>query len=125
MMAGFGLLLVILGPVAYMLLIDIPWLRSSGIAAFVLMGAGTILAVRAALMDRRLRCRSLAVLSLLITATWLVGFFILARIPQAPDFAALQSAPDFTLPDEEGRPVSMKAAVSEGPVLLVFYRGFW
>jgi peroxiredoxin Q/BCP len=32
-----------------------------------------------------------------------------------------QPAPDFTLPDSEGRPVNLKAALSKGPVILAFY----
>jgi thioredoxin-dependent peroxiredoxin len=30
-------------------------------------------------------------------------------------------APDFTLPDEDGKPVALRAALARGPVLLVFY----
>ncbi len=30
-------------------------------------------------------------------------------------------APDFTLPDEDGRPVTLSTLLSAGPVLLVFY----
>ena len=36
-----------------------------------------------------------------------------------------QPAPDFTLPDVEGRPVSLKALLARGPVVLSFYRGRW
>src|SRR5271165_2379603 len=34
-------------------------------------------------------------------------------------------APDFTLPDALGNPVSLSAALAEGPVVLTFYRGEW
>jgi peroxiredoxin len=37
----------------------------------------------------------------------------------------LGSAPDFTLPDHSGTPVSLSETLREGPVLLVFYRGHW
>ena len=30
-------------------------------------------------------------------------------------------APDFTLPDQDGKPVALRAALSAGPALLVFY----
>jgi peroxiredoxin Q/BCP len=33
------------------------------------------------------------------------------------------AAPDFTLPDEEGRPVRLSEALALGPVMLVFYPG--
>ncbi len=34
-------------------------------------------------------------------------------------------APEFTLPASEGRTVSLTALRASGPVLLVFYRGWW
>ena len=34
-------------------------------------------------------------------------------------------APDFTLPDAHGKPVTLSAALKQGPVVLVFYRGEW
>jgi len=34
-------------------------------------------------------------------------------------------APDFTLPDAAGQPVSLAALLATGPVVLVFYRGNW
>jgi hypothetical protein len=36
-----------------------------------------------------------------------------------------QAAPDFTLPDGDGRSVSLAALRSRGPVVLSFYRGRW
>lgn len=36
-----------------------------------------------------------------------------------------QPAPDFTLPNASGRPVSLKALLDRGPVVLSFYRGRW
>jgi peroxiredoxin len=34
-------------------------------------------------------------------------------------------APDFTLPDATGRPVTLSERLKEGPVVLKFYRGGW
>lgn len=34
-------------------------------------------------------------------------------------------APNFELPDQDGNPVSLAAALDAGPVVLVFYRGEW
>jgi AhpC/TSA family len=34
-------------------------------------------------------------------------------------------APEFTLPDEDGRPVSLTSLLATGPVVLSFYRGRW
>jgi hypothetical protein len=36
-----------------------------------------------------------------------------------------QPAPEFTLPDATGQPVSLKDLVARGPVVLSFYRGRW
>ena len=36
-----------------------------------------------------------------------------------------QPAPDFTLPNTEGRPVSLGALLAKGPVVLSFFRGRW
>jgi hypothetical protein len=36
-----------------------------------------------------------------------------------------QSAPDFTLPNATGTPVSLAALRARGPVVLSFYRGRW
>jgi cytochrome oxidase Cu insertion factor (SCO1/SenC/PrrC family) len=36
-----------------------------------------------------------------------------------------QPAPDFTLPDTDGQPVSLGALVAGGPVVLSFFRGRW
>jgi hypothetical protein len=33
--------------------------------------------------------------------------------------------PDFTLPDEDGRPVRLAGLLARGPVVLSFYRGRW
>lgn len=35
------------------------------------------------------------------------------------------TATNFELPDHDGRPWRLSAALSKGPVLLVFYRGDW
>jgi cytochrome oxidase Cu insertion factor (SCO1/SenC/PrrC family) len=34
-------------------------------------------------------------------------------------------APDFTLNDQNGKPVKLSKLVKKMPVVLVFYRGFW
>ena len=52
--------------------------------------------------------------------------FVLARVPSTPSaFVVGQPAPDFTLPDAAGRPVSLADYRGRKPVVLVFYRGYW
>jgi peroxiredoxin len=36
-----------------------------------------------------------------------------------------QRAPNFELPDEQGRPWVLSERLAVGPVVLVFYRGDW
>lgn len=36
-----------------------------------------------------------------------------------------EAAPDFTLPDQDGRPVRLATLLRQGPVVLNFYRGGW
>jgi peroxiredoxin len=36
-----------------------------------------------------------------------------------------ERAPDFTLPDATGRPVSLAEYRGKKPVVIVFYRGYW
>src|SRR5712691_1886955 len=43
-----------------------------------------------------------------------------ARAPKVGD-----RAPDFTLPDQLGRQVSLAGELQQGPVVLIFYRGEW
>ena len=43
----------------------------------------------------------------------------------APGLAVGDRAPDFTLPDAVGRPVSLADLLAKGPVVAVFYRGEW
>lgn len=45
---------------------------------------------------------------------------IVARVPKVGD-----RAPDFTLPDSDGRPVSLQDLLARGPAVLSFYRGRW
>ena len=120
-----GLLLVLGGPVAYALLIDQPFMRSTGAPAFALIGAGALLGGLAARRDRRTWVRILGGIDVIALPIAAVLFFALAALPAAPSFAELEIAPDFTLMDHRGQRVSLHEARAVGPVLLVFFRGFW
>jgi hypothetical protein len=45
---------------------------------------------------------------------------ILNRVPKVGD-----RAPDFTLADSNGQPVSLTSLLARGPVVLTFFRGRW
>ncbi len=110
---------------------DVPWanwlLFAAGLA---LLGAGISRAFRRPEIYRgRILGPVLGVLSVAV-----VGFFLFAtlvasrQLPSASDAPKVgEKAPDFTLPDSQGRPVALHDLV--GPqkpwVVLIFYRGYW
>lgn len=124
-LAGTGLFVSLAGVAAYMLLIDVPWIRSSGLptTGLIILGIGLSLSA----MRRRpsAGAKILIGLNIGVLVFWHWAFFILAAVPASPRFNELKTAPDFSLVDENGSTVSLVAARAEGPVLLVFYRGFW
>ncbi len=84
----------------------------------------------------------LAVLSLLVSGLFLFyNFYFSKQLPAAAGAPRVgQKAPDFTLPDMNGRPVALSSLLAEEPgteagrnagptrkpwVLLIFYRGYW
>ena len=52
-------------------------------------------------------------------------FFVWRLGTRTPSLASGVAAPDFSLPDEAGRTVSLASLTSRGPAVLVFYRGYW
>lgn len=54
----------------------------------------------------------------LVTEVSLSG--IAQRVPKAGD-----QAPDFTLPNAVGLPITLSTALRNGPVIVTFYRGIW
>ena len=52
--------------------------------------------------------------------------FVMARMPAAtPAIRAGEPAPDFTLSDASGAPVTLSSFRGRQPVVIVFYRGAW
>src|SRR5215813_3332732 len=61
---------------------------------------------------------------LLIGGAWFN--FVAARVPDTPTALRMgERAPDFTLPDASGRPVTLADYRGKKPVVIVFYRGYW
>lgn len=115
---------------------DVPWanwlLFALGLG---LVGAGLARAFR---QPERYRGRVmgpiLAVLSLAVLGLFLYATLVMSRqLPAATNLPRVgEKAPDFTLPDAQGRPVRLQnllaPARSGEPgswVLLIFYRGYW
>ena len=141
-----GFLLVVLGLVSYVTFFvrfpitrDFPW---ANLLLFldgaVLLGKGLIRAFR---QPEHYRGK---ILGSILTAVSLAGigffayglFYLVRQLPSSAAAPRLgQKAPDFTLPDQNGKPVTLAellASPSAGTagarangVLLIFYRGYW
>jgi hypothetical protein len=111
---------------------DFPWVS----VACLLVGVPllTIGLVRAWREPHRYRGRVsgtiLAVLGVALTGLFVDATFVGARRVPASKGApqAGSRAPDFTLPDQDGNPVTLSRVLADAKpraVVLVFYRGFW
>lgn len=117
----------------------IPWLSLVlGVVALVFIAVGV--------RDNFRRSRTtagrvlgvfVALLSVLLSAGAILIFFHARAVPPSTGAPQIgQKAPDFTLPNTNNQPVSLKQLFAPGPVedasvpatravLLVFYRGYW
>jgi len=110
---------------------DFPWVS---MAAIAVGGALIVAGLRRAFREhQRYRGRIggsiAAALALGLTGFFLYATFVGARkVPASRGAPQVGSrAPDFTLPDQDGNPVTLSRVLAEKPgaVVLVFYRGFW
>jgi len=120
-----GLLVCLAAPFAWIATLNVPWMRSSGFAAWLLLAIGLALGGSAAKHDSRRRTRVLFGVDAAVVALFTFAFFGLARLPRSERAPTLARAPDFTLADERGNAITLSAELARGPVLLVFYRGHW
>lgn len=127
LLAILGLLITLVGGVSYYFLLEVPWIRQTGWPNIAVMLVGLALGVAAAWKARRKLTVGLVVGQALFIALFVASLTVFTALPEAQRAADASSgqAPDFTLPDHTGNPVSLKDALARGPVLLVFYRGFW
>ena len=120
-------LLTSVGAIAvYSQLLRVPAVRNHPegyVAAFAI--AATIAGLAVAL-GRRWYGWAALVLSLVLLLGSATFNFVLARIPEARTTLRVgERPPAFTLPDADGRPVSLGDYRGQKPVVLVFYRGYW
>jgi len=120
--ALLSLLALVLAPLSWFWTIDQPFLRASALTSWVLLAVALGLALSAARGDRRVWVRAVVVVQVAALAVALWAFFGLARLPET---RVPERASDFTLPDQDGHPVTLSAELAKGPVLLVFFRGHW
>lgn len=113
-------------PLIYFPLIDNTVVRSTAWPTFLIAAIAAVSAVLYARLDERVWVRFLAGVNAALLLIFAGAFFWLAALP-APQTAAnmLETAKDFTLKDARGRDVTLSDEYRSGPVLLVFYRGFW
>ena len=118
---------------------DFPWVNFLLFAlSAVLLAIGLMRAFRQSELYRgKVLGSILAVLSLLGFALFAYGtLYVVRQLPPAPEAPRVgQKAPDFTLPDQDGKPTAMAdllgtaqdATGRDRPnaVLLIFYRGYW
>jgi len=139
-----GFLVVLSAPVTYLMIFirfpatrDVPWatLLIFG-AGFSLLARGLVRAYRQPQFYRgRIAGMVLMGLGLAVFAFFSYSIFYVARQLPASQGAPRvgQTAPDFTLPDKDGNPVTLSKLLAPGPggaggargVLLIFYRGYW
>jgi hypothetical protein len=67
------------------------------------------------------RCRVRTALAILVGS----GCVTSLHVTTPASLTADAVAPDFTLPSQDGRAVSLATELARGPVVLVFYRGHW
>jgi hypothetical protein len=141
--AGFLLSLIALASYPFIYLNwsitgDIPWIN---LALFVIAAALLFVGVRRGFASDRphptrskIGASTLTMLSVLLLAIFVFSFFIASRWMPASRGAPQvgQKAPDFSLPDTNGKTVMLSELRSEpingkAPkgVLLIFYRGYW
>ncbi len=149
-----GAVLVFAGVVSYPLICvripalrDFPWANLPLIAiGLALIAAGLMRAFRQPELHRgKVFGSVLAVLSLGVSGLFLYGIFVGAKhvLPASPGAPQVgQTAPDFTLPDSQNRPVSLTGALNSlftpesangvaagaektAGIVLIFYRGYW
>ena len=113
---------------AYVLLLRVPSVRNHPEAYVGAFALAVVLAAVALARGRGRRWPAWIALgvstALLVLGSWFN--FVVAQVPATtPTVRVGEAAPDFTLPDASGRPVSLADYRGRKPVVLVFYRGYW
>ena len=120
-------ILVSLGAIAgYVAFLRVPTVRNHPELYLVAFALATLIA--AAASWRAARWPNVVALALSAVLLVLGGYFnfVLARVPATATALKIgEPAPDFTLPDATGAPVSLASFRDRTPVVLVFYRGYW
>jgi cytochrome oxidase Cu insertion factor (SCO1/SenC/PrrC family) len=96
--------------------------------ALYLVAFGLAAAIAAIATTRAPRWPNVTALVLSLALLGLGSYFnfVIARIRLGPPAVRVgQPAPDFSLPDAKGAPVTLASFRGRSPVVVVFYRGYW
>lgn len=114
------------GPAVYGLLFHVALVRNHPEVYVVGAAAAAALGLLAVRRSRRWTSWLALAFSSLVLAGGAWFNFVAARVPDTPTALRVgEPAPDFTLPDASGRPVSLADYRGRQAVVLVFYRGYW
>ena len=114
------------GPATYFLFLKVPWVRNKSLPNLIIL----LVAVAWALIQFRRGDSTWTVTALVLTLAVAVGFIYLrfgwASLPEAHIGATVgNEAPDFSLPDSDGKEFVLSSLHGKENVILVFYRGVW
>ena len=123
LLAVLGLLVVIGAVVADLLLLTEPWVRN-GYWTYLAIVPGLGLAV-AAVVQKRGWTTILPGVFTLLAAGGYSGLRFMQAPATSPTIAVQQEFPDFALPDQNGRTLTLGELRRDGPVIVVLFRGSW
>ena len=110
----------------YSQLLRVPAVRNNPEGYVAAFAIAAVIAGLAVALGRRWYAWTALAVTLLLFLGGATFNFVLARIPAAHTTLRVgERAPDFTLRDAAGRPVSLADYRGRQPVVLVFYRGYW
>jgi|SRR5215468_3463158 len=120
-------LLTAVGAIAgYSQLLRVPAVRNHPEGYVVVLAIATTIAALAVALGRRWYTWAALGVSLVLLLGSATFNFVLARIPEPRTTLRVgERPPDLTLPDADGRLVSLADYRGQKPVVLVFYRGYW
>ena len=121
-----SVLLSVAAIAGYTTLLRVPSIRNHPELYLVAFAVAAVIA--GAATWRAARWPNFVALALSAVLLILGGYFnfVLAKIPPASSVLRVgEPAPDFTLPDASGRPVTLADYRGQKPVVLIFYRGYW
>lgn len=111
---------------AYFLLLKVPWVRNTAWPNIFILFVATTWAVIRFKQEYSTWTAAALALTLVVTAGFIYLRFSLPLLPEAHlNVAVGDKAPDFSLPDSEGKKFALSSLRGKEKVVLVFFRGVW